>query len=150
MAASHAKQPSVVAYDCAAKLGDVVLEIDQILTLLVCYHVVKVDVLVAPFKIVDNPLISKLFLNYEEILEAADAVIISRADLSMEIPSEKLGGARGGYNISGCSFTAGELVASIQRHLPDFTCAYEPDVRQKYADSWPNDIDDEVARSELS
>ena len=66
----------------------------------------------------------------------------------MEVPSEELGGARGGYNISGCSFTAGELVASIQRHLPDFTCAYEPDIRQNYADSWPNDIDDEVARSE--
>ena len=66
----------------------------------------------------------------------------------MEVPAEQLGGARGGYNISGCSFTAGELVASIQRHLPDFTCAYEPDIRQNYADSWPNDIDDEVARSE--
>ena len=66
----------------------------------------------------------------------------------MEVPAEQLGGSRGGYNISGCSFTAGELVASIQRHLPDFTCAYEPDIRQNYADSWPNDIDDEVARSE--
>ena len=66
----------------------------------------------------------------------------------MEVPSEQLGGARGGYNISGCSFTAGELVASILRHLPDFTCAYAPDIRQNYADSWPNDIDDEVARSE--
>jgi nucleoside-diphosphate-sugar epimerase len=66
----------------------------------------------------------------------------------MEVPSDQLGGARGGYNISGCSFTAGELVASIQRHLPNFTCAYEPDIRQNYADSWPNDIDDEVARSE--
>ena len=66
----------------------------------------------------------------------------------MEVPSEQLGGARGGYNISGCSFTAGELVTSIQRHLPDFTCAYEPDIRQNYADSWPNDIDDEVAQSE--
>ena len=66
----------------------------------------------------------------------------------MEVPSEQLGGSRGGYNISGCSFTAGELVASIQRHLPDFTCAYEPDIRQNYADSCPNDLVDEVARSE--
>ncbi|MEC8927263.1 MAG: NAD-dependent epimerase/dehydratase family protein [Candidatus Thermoplasmatota archaeon] len=66
----------------------------------------------------------------------------------MEVPSEQLGGARGGYNISGCSFTVGQLVASIQRHLPDFTCAYEPDIRQNYADSWPNDIDDDVARAE--
>ena len=66
----------------------------------------------------------------------------------MGASAERLGGARGGYNITGCSFTVGELVQSIQRHLPDFTCAYEPDVRQNYADSWPKDIDDEVARSE--
>ena len=66
----------------------------------------------------------------------------------MATPAERLEGARGGYNIAGCSFTVGQLVESIQRHLPDFTCAYEPDVRQKYADSWPNDIDDDVARAE--
>ena len=66
----------------------------------------------------------------------------------MDVPAEKLGSAKGGYNIAGCSFTAGELVASIQRHLPEFTCIYVPDIRQKYADSWPDDIDDDVARSE--
>ena len=66
----------------------------------------------------------------------------------MGASAERLGGARGGYNIAGCSFTVGELVQSIQRHLTDFTCAYEPDVRQNYADSWPKDIDDDVARSE--
>ena len=37
---------------------------------------------------------------------------------------------------------------SIRRHLPDFTCDFVPDVRQQYADSWPNDIEDEVARAE--
>ncbi len=66
----------------------------------------------------------------------------------MEVPLEKLGGARGGYNVSGCSFTAGELAASIRRHMPEFTCTFEPDIRQKYADSWPNDIEDDVARDE--
>ena len=66
----------------------------------------------------------------------------------MEVPREKLGEARGGYNIAGFSFTAGELVRSIQRHLPDFTCDFVPDVRQNYADSWPNDIADEVAKAE--
>jgi nucleoside-diphosphate-sugar epimerase len=66
----------------------------------------------------------------------------------MEVPLEKLGGARGGYNVSGCSFTAGELVTSIRRHMPEFTCTFEPDIRQKYADSWPNDIEDDVARDE--
>ena len=66
----------------------------------------------------------------------------------MDVPSEKLGGARGGYNVSGFSFTAGELVTSIRRHMPEFTCTFEPDIRQKYADSWPDDIEDDVARDE--
>lgn len=66
----------------------------------------------------------------------------------MAVPREKLGESRGGYNIAGFSFTAGELVQSIRRHLPDFTCDFVPDIRQKYADSWPNDIEDEVARNE--
>ena len=66
----------------------------------------------------------------------------------MEIPLEKLSGARGGYNISGCSFTAEELVKSIQRHLPNFTCTFKPDIRQTYADSWPDEIEDDVAFKE--
>ena len=66
----------------------------------------------------------------------------------MEIPFEKLSESRGGYNIAGCSFTARELVTSIQRHLPDFTCSFHPDIRQKYADSWPDEIEDTVAGDE--
>ncbi len=66
----------------------------------------------------------------------------------MEMPLEKLSGARGGYNISGCSFTAEELVKSIQRHLPNFTCTFKPDIRQTYADSWPDEIEDDVAFNE--
>ena len=66
----------------------------------------------------------------------------------MDFPTEKLSESRGGYNISGCSFTAGELVRSIQRHLPDFTCKFKPDIRQTYADSWPDDIDDHIAQKE--
>ena len=66
----------------------------------------------------------------------------------MDIPFEELSESRGGYNISGCSFTVGELVRSIQRHLPDFTCSFNPDIRQQYADSWPDEIEDEVAMKE--
>ena len=47
----------------------------------------------------------------------------------MEVPSEQLGGARGGYNVSGFSFTVSDLVVSIQRHIPEFTCTFEPDIR---------------------
>jgi nucleoside-diphosphate-sugar epimerase len=66
----------------------------------------------------------------------------------MDAPAESLGDARGGYNIAGASFSVAELVASIQRHLPDFTCTYAPDERQAYADSWPDEVEDDVARAE--
>ena len=66
----------------------------------------------------------------------------------MDAPAESLGDARGGYNIAGASFSVVELVASIQRHLPDFTCTYAPDERQAYADSWPDEVEDDIARAE--
>ncbi len=66
----------------------------------------------------------------------------------MDAPSENLGSSRAGYNIGGMSFTAGELVDSISRRIPDFTCDFVPDIRQSYADSWPDDVDDSVARED--
>jgi len=54
----------------------------------------------------------------------------------------------GDFNMSSMSFSAGELAASIQAHMPDFTVTYEPDSRQKIADSWPSSIDDSAARAE--
>jgi hypothetical protein len=32
--------------------------------------------------------------------------------------------------------------------VPGFTCDFVPDVRQEYADSWPDDVDDSVAVAE--
>jgi nucleoside-diphosphate-sugar epimerase len=55
---------------------------------------------------------------------------------------------RSSYNIAAVSFSAQELVAEIQRHLPDFTCCYVPDFRQAIADSWPCAIDDSKARAD--
>jgi nucleoside-diphosphate-sugar epimerase len=52
------------------------------------------------------------------------------------------------YNISGLSFSVAELVAEIQKYLPSFTCAYQPDFRQAIADSWPSVIDDSQARAD--
>jgi nucleoside-diphosphate-sugar epimerase len=51
-----------------------------------------------------------------------------------------------GYNVAGMSFSAGELTAEIKKHIPEFECDYQPDFRQKIADSWPMSIDDSVAR----
>jgi nucleoside-diphosphate-sugar epimerase len=55
---------------------------------------------------------------------------------------------RSSYNLSGMSFTPKELAAEITKHYPDFTIAYEPDFRQKIADSWPASIDDSAARKD--
>ena len=52
------------------------------------------------------------------------------------------------FNVGAMSFSAGELAASIKKHIPEFTCTYEPDYRQKIADSWPTSVDDSAARQE--
>jgi nucleoside-diphosphate-sugar epimerase len=55
---------------------------------------------------------------------------------------------RTSYNINGMSFSAGELVAEIKKYIAEFECEYEPDFRQKIADSWPMSLDDSAARRE--
>jgi nucleoside-diphosphate-sugar epimerase len=52
------------------------------------------------------------------------------------------------FNVTGMSFTAGELAAEIKRHIPEFRIEYKPDFRQAIADSWPQSIDDSLARKE--
>ncbi len=52
------------------------------------------------------------------------------------------------YNLAAMSFSAGELAAEIKRHIPEFTCEYQPDFRQEIADSWPRSIDDSATREE--
>ncbi|MEO0082532.1 MAG: NAD-dependent epimerase/dehydratase family protein [candidate division WOR-3 bacterium] len=52
------------------------------------------------------------------------------------------------FNVGAMSFSAGELAASIRKYYPDFVCTYEPDFRQKIADSWPMALDDTPAREE--
>jgi nucleoside-diphosphate-sugar epimerase len=52
------------------------------------------------------------------------------------------------FNVAAMSFSAGELAASIKKHIPDFVVEYKPDFRQAIADSWPRSIDDSAARQE--
>ena len=57
---------------CSAKFGNVILEIYQIFRLLVCCHIIEVDVFVSPLKVMNNAFISQLFLNDENVLEEVD------------------------------------------------------------------------------
>lgn len=65
----------------------------------------------------------------------------------MQAPSENIK-IRSSYNLSGVSFTPKEIAAEIKKHIPDFTISYQPDFRQKIADSWPGSIDDSEARTD--
>ena len=63
----------------------------------------------------------------------------------MEAPAEKIS-VRTSYNLSGMSFSPKEIAAAIKTHIPEFNISYRPDYRQVIADSWPQSIDDSVAR----
>lgn len=65
----------------------------------------------------------------------------------MEAPAEKIS-VRTSYNLSAMSFSPKEMRDSIQQHIPEFTLRCEPDYRQAIADSWPQSIDDSVARKD--
>jgi len=52
------------------------------------------------------------------------------------------------YNLAAVSFTPKEITQSIKKHIPEFTITYNPDFRQKIADSWPKSIDDSRSRED--
>jgi nucleoside-diphosphate-sugar epimerase len=71
-----------------------------------------------------------------------------RATISlMDIEASKVK-VRSSYNVAAMSFTPKMLAEEIQKRIPGFTCTYKPDVRQQYADSWPQRIDDSEARAD--
>ncbi len=65
----------------------------------------------------------------------------------MEADASKIS-VRTSYNISGMSFSPKEIAAEIKKHIPEFSISYKPDYRQPIADSWPQSIDDTVARKD--
>ncbi len=72
--------------------------------------------------------------------------IKSTIDL-MEADSSKLS-IKASYNLGGISFTPKQLADEIKKHIPSFQISYKPDFRQAIADSWPQSIDDSVARKD--
>lgn len=65
----------------------------------------------------------------------------------MNAPVKKVT-VRTSYNFTAIDITPAELVKEIQKIMPEFTCTYRPDHRQKIADSWPDSIDDSIARKD--
>ena len=52
------------------------------------------------------------------------------------------------YNVGGMSFCPDDVYKAIKKHISDFSIDYEPDFRQAIADSWPQSIDDSVAKKD--
>jgi nucleoside-diphosphate-sugar epimerase len=65
----------------------------------------------------------------------------------MDAPAEKIS-IRTSYNLSSMSFSPKEIAAEIKKYIPDFSINYQPDYRQSIAESWPQSIDDSVARAD--
>lgn len=65
----------------------------------------------------------------------------------MQAPAEKIK-IHSSYNLAAMSFTPKQIGEEIKKHYPNFELSYEPDFRQKIADSWPASIDDTSARED--
>lgn len=71
-----------------------------------------------------------------------------RATLEIMQADEEKIKIRSSYNLAAMSFTPSQIAHEIQKHYPNFTINYNPDFRQKIADSWPASIDDSCARND--
>jgi nucleoside-diphosphate-sugar epimerase len=65
----------------------------------------------------------------------------------MQAPAEQVK-IRSSYNLAAMSFTPKEIASEIMKYIPEFSISYNPDFRQKIADSWPASIDDSLARKD--
>ena len=80
---------------------------------------------------------------YLPMMYMADAV---RATLELMHTSADRLHIRDSYNVGALSFTPDQLATAIRQHMPDFAIKYAPDFRQQIADTWPDSVDDSVAR----
>ncbi|MCO6500385.1 MAG: NAD-dependent epimerase/dehydratase family protein [Vicingus serpentipes] len=65
----------------------------------------------------------------------------------MQAPKENIK-IRSSYNLAGISFSPKEIAEEIKSHIPNFSISYQPDYRQKIANSWPQSIDDSSAKND--
>ena len=52
------------------------------------------------------------------------------------------------YNVGSLSFSPAQLAEAIKKRIPEFTISYKPDSRQEIANTWPQSVDDSVARKD--
>jgi len=52
------------------------------------------------------------------------------------------------YNLGGMSITPDQVYHEIRKEIPDFAISYNPDFRQAIADTWPQSVDDSLARKD--
>jgi nucleoside-diphosphate-sugar epimerase len=63
----------------------------------------------------------------------------------MEAPADSIK-IRSSYNVAGTSFNPAEIAAVVKQYIPHFEIAYKTDERQAIANSWPQSINDSLAR----
>lgn len=52
------------------------------------------------------------------------------------------------YNLAGISFTPKELAEAVKKIIPGSDVHFEPDFRQKIAETWPRSLDDSESRND--
>jgi nucleoside-diphosphate-sugar epimerase len=52
------------------------------------------------------------------------------------------------YNLGGMSITPDQVYREILKEIPEFSMTYKPDFRQAIADTWPQSVDDSLARED--
>ena len=63
----------------------------------------------------------------------------------MEAPADSIK-IRSSYNVAGTSFNPAEIAAVVKQYIPHFEITYKTDERQAIANSWPQSINDSLAR----
>jgi len=82
---------------------------------------------------------------YLPMMYMPDAI---RATIELMEADAKNISVRTSYNLSGMSFSPADIAKEISKHIPEFSISYKPDYRQQIAESWPQSIDDSVARND--
>lgn len=69
-------------------------------------------------------------------------------DATLQLMNSETAACGKAYNIRSMSISPADMEQSIKEQIPDFKCTYKPDFRQKIADSWPSDVEDQDAQSD--